>query len=94
MANDALEAVYPKRRSRSKLDGYAELLASWLKRESARGRKERRNLKQLHGELMKLGHAGSSKVVSSPWLRITTSTFFAAQMAKTSSAPKRSSLSL
>ena len=59
LANGALEAVYPKRRSRSKLDGYAELLASWLKRESARGRKERRNLKQLHGELMKLGHAGS-----------------------------------
>ncbi len=61
LVNGALEAVYPKRRSRSKLDGYAEcgrtrrLLASWLKRESARGRKERRNLKQLHGELMKLG---------------------------------------
>ena len=32
LANGALEAVYPKRRSRSKLDGYAELLASWLKR--------------------------------------------------------------
>ena len=30
----------------------------------------------------------SSNVVSSPWLRITTSTFFAAQMAKTSTAPK------
>ncbi len=59
LVNGALEAVYPKRRSRSKLDGYAELLASWLKRESARGRKERRNLKQLHGELMKLGYTGS-----------------------------------
>ena len=59
LANGALEAVYPKRRSRSKLDGYAELLASWLKRESARGRKERRNLKQLHGELLKLGYTGS-----------------------------------
>ena len=33
----------------------AELLASWLKRELARGRKERRNIKQHHGELMKLG---------------------------------------
>ncbi len=59
LASGALEAVYPKRRSRSKVDGYAELLASWLKRESARGRKERRNLKQLHGELMKLGYTGS-----------------------------------
>ena len=64
LANGALEAVYPKRRSRSKLDGYAELLASWLKRESARGRKERRNLKQLHGELMKLGYTGSDDRVA------------------------------
>ena len=58
LANGTLEAVYPKRRTRSKLDGYAELLASWLKRESARGRKERRNLKQLHGELMTRGSTG------------------------------------
>ena len=59
LSNGAVEAVYPKRRNRSKLDGYAELLASWLKRESVRGRKERRNVKQLHGELMKHGYTGS-----------------------------------
>ena len=51
--------MYPKRRNRSKLDGYAEKLASWLKRESVRGRKERRNLKQLHRDLMKCGYTGS-----------------------------------
>ena len=57
LANGALEAVYPKRRSRSKVDGYAELLASWLKRESARGRKERR-----------LAGAGWRSAQSYPWL--------------------------
>ena len=59
LTNGAVEAVYPKRRNRSKLDGYAEELASWLKRESVRGRKERRNLKQLHRDLMKCGYTGS-----------------------------------
>ena len=59
LTNGAVEAVYPKRRNRSKLDGYAEKLASWLKRESVRGRKERRNLKQLHRDLMKCGYTGS-----------------------------------
>ena len=60
LLNGAVEAVYAKRRNRSKLDGYAEKLASWLKRESARERKERRNVKaaarrveevRLHGVL-------------------------------------------
>ncbi len=36
----------------------------------------------------------SSEMVSSPWFKITTSTFFTAQMAKTSSAPNRNGLSL
>lgn len=59
LLNGDLEPAYPRRRSRSKLDGYAELLASWLKRESARGRKERRNLKQLHADLTERGYTGS-----------------------------------
>ena len=58
-----MEAVYAKRRNRSKLDGYAEKLASWLKRESVRGRKERRNLKQLHRDLMKCELHGVSMTV-------------------------------
>lgn len=54
-----LEPVYPKRRSPSKLDPYAEMLSSWLERESTRGRKRRRNWRQLYGDLAALGYPGS-----------------------------------
>ncbi|MDH3467710.1 MAG: IS21 family transposase [Gammaproteobacteria bacterium] len=59
LANGQLEPVYPKRKSPSKLDPYAEILASWLERESTRGRKQRRNLRQLYGDLVALGYRGS-----------------------------------
>ena len=39
LVNGELEPKYPKRRSRSKLDEYAGLLASWLEREAKHGRK-------------------------------------------------------
>ena len=54
-----LEPRYPQRKSPSKLDPYAEVLASWLERESTRGRKHRRNLRQLYGDLVALGYRGS-----------------------------------
>ena len=54
-----LEPRYPQRKSPSKLDPYAEVLASWLERESTRGRKQRRNLRQLYGDLVALGYRGS-----------------------------------
>lgn len=57
--NEELEPTYPKRSSPSKLDPYAETLASWLTREAGRGRKHRRNLKQLYGDLVALGYRGS-----------------------------------
>lgn len=59
LANGELEPVYPNRKGPSKLDDYAQALASWLKRESTRGRKQRRNLKQLYADLVKLGYTGS-----------------------------------
>jgi transposase len=59
LANGTLEPVYPKRRSPSKLDPYAEMLSSWLTRESTRGRKQRRNWRQLYGDLVALGYPGS-----------------------------------
>jgi transposase len=59
LADGQLEPKYPKRKSPSKLDPYAEVLASWLEREAARGRKQRRNLKQLYGDLVALGYRGS-----------------------------------
>ena len=43
----------------SKLDPYAEKLAAWLRTEAAKSRKQRRTLKQLHGDLVGLGYSGS-----------------------------------
>lgn len=59
LAMDETDPRYPKRIGVSKLDPYAETLASWLKRESKVSRKRRRNLKQLHRDLMVLGYEGS-----------------------------------
>lgn len=59
LATDIVEPRYPRRRSPSKLDGFAEKLAYWLKIEAGRGRKQRRSLKQLHADLVALGYAGS-----------------------------------
>ena len=50
---------YPDRRSPSKLDDFADKLAAWLKTESGKGRKQRRNLRQLHADLTALGYTGS-----------------------------------
>ena len=59
LANGTLQPAYPKRRSPSKLDPYSEMLASWLTRESTRGRKQRRNWRQLFDDLVALGYRGS-----------------------------------
>jgi transposase len=59
LANGEITPAYPARRSVSKLDPFAETLASWLARESKRNRKRRRNLKQLHRDLVALGFDGS-----------------------------------
>ncbi len=59
LASDIVEPKYPPRKSVSKLDPYAETLSSWLARESKRNRKRRRNLKQLHRDLVALGFDGS-----------------------------------
>ena len=50
---------YRDRRSPSKLDDFADKLAAWLKTESGKGRKQRRNLRQLHADLAALGYTGS-----------------------------------
>ncbi len=59
LATGEVSPQYPARKSVSKLDPYAETLASWLAREANRGRKLRRNLKQLHRDLVALGFDGS-----------------------------------
>jgi transposase len=43
----------------SKLDPFAEKLAGWLKTEAGKSRKQRRTLKQMHADLVKLGFTGS-----------------------------------
>lgn len=43
----------------SKLDPFADKLASWLKTEAGKSRKQRRTLKQLYGDLVVLGFTGS-----------------------------------
>ena len=59
LADGEVSPKYPARKSVSKLDPFDETLFSWLKREAKRNRKRRRNLKQLHRELVALGFDGS-----------------------------------
>ena len=59
LADGTLQPSYPKRKSPSKLDPYSDMLASWLERESTRGRKQRRNWRQLLDDLVALGYPGS-----------------------------------
>jgi transposase len=59
LADGTLQPAYLKRKSPSKLDPYSEMLASWLERESTRGRKQRRNWRQLFDDLVALGYRGS-----------------------------------
>ncbi len=43
----------------SKLDPFAEKLAGWLRTKAGKSRKQRRTLKQMHADLVKLGFTGS-----------------------------------
>jgi hypothetical protein len=53
------EPKYPSRVSSSKLDPYAEKLATWLGIEATKSRKQRRTLRQIHTDLVSLGFDGS-----------------------------------
>ena len=59
LASGITEPKYPPRQGVSKLDPFAEKLTIWLQRESGHNRKRRRNLKQLHRDLVTLGYEGS-----------------------------------
>ncbi|KDP84854.1 hypothetical protein CF70_017105 [Cupriavidus sp. SK-3] len=56
---DVTAPAYPTRQSPSKLDGHAAKLATWLKTEANKPRKQRRTLKQIHMDLCALGFTGS-----------------------------------
>ena len=59
LADKVVEPQYPHRKTPSKLDDYAVKLTAWLKTEAGKGRKQKRSLKQLHGDLVQLGFTGS-----------------------------------
>jgi transcriptional regulator with XRE-family HTH domain len=59
LRNGELEPRYPERSNASKLDEFLPVLEAWLKREAGQGRKQRRNLRRLHAELVALGYLGS-----------------------------------
>ncbi len=48
LRSDETEPTYARRVSSSKLDPYAERLATWLGIEATKSRKQRRNLKQIY----------------------------------------------
>lgn len=59
-----VEPKYPARRGASKLDGWAELLATWLKTDSHRAKRERRTAMALFAAIRALGYDGGYGRVS------------------------------
>ena len=59
LAANTIEPKFATPDRPSKLDPFAEKLAGWLKTEAGKSRKQRRTLKQMHADLVKLGFTGS-----------------------------------
>jgi transcriptional regulator with XRE-family HTH domain len=59
LRSETTEPSYAERRSISGLDKYSVRLSGWLKAETTKPRKQRRNLKQIHEDLKELGYEGS-----------------------------------
>lgn len=59
-----VEPKYPARKGASKLDGWTELLATWLKTDSHRARRERRTATVLFAAIRALGYDGGYGRVS------------------------------
>lgn len=59
LRSETTEPSYAEKRSSSGLDKYSVQLSGWLKAETTKPRKQRRNLKQLHQELKELGYGES-----------------------------------
>jgi len=75
LRSDETEPTYAKRISPSKLDPYAEKLATWLGIEATKSRKQRRNLKQIYtdstqeGEDQELIHIVSTFCSQRVWVK-------------------------
>ena len=59
LRSEITEPSYAERRASSALDKYSLQLSGWLKAETIKPRKQRRNLKQIHEDLKQLGYEGS-----------------------------------
>lgn len=59
LAANTIEPKFATPERPSKLDPFSEKLAGWLKTGIGKLRKQRRTLKQMHGDLVKLGFTGS-----------------------------------
>lgn len=59
LAANTIEPKFATPDRPSKLDPYADKLSGWLKTEGGKPRKERRTLKRMHSDLVKLGFTGS-----------------------------------
>ena len=55
----AVEPGFKVPKRPSNLDPYADRLSAWLLAQTRKSRKERRTVKQMHADLVKLGYAGS-----------------------------------
>jgi len=60
----AVEPKFKTPRRPSKLDPYADRLSAWLLIQTRKSRKERRTVKQMHVDLVKLGYDGSYERVA------------------------------
>ena len=76
LRSDETEPSYERRGSSSKLDPYAEKLATWLGIEATKSRKQRRTLRQIHtdsaqkGENQELIHIVSTFCSQRVWVKI------------------------
>ena len=76
LRSDEAEPSYERRVSSSKLDPYAEKLATWLGIEATKSRKQRRTLRQIHtdstqkGENQELIHIVSTFCSQRVWVKI------------------------
>ena len=59
LRSGVVEPRYPERQSPSQLDTFAPKLGLWLQTDSKKNRKQRRNLRQMHADLVALGYTGS-----------------------------------
>jgi transcriptional regulator with XRE-family HTH domain len=59
LKNQVVEPKYSTPRRASKLDAFEDKLRHWLESEPRKSRKQRRNLRQMTGDLVALGYRGS-----------------------------------